>query len=117
MVLFFVLAGASLEVSALTSAGNWLAAYVVLRIAGRLAGAWLGGKLPPADASFRRWMGLAMLPQAGVALGMALVASQRFPAVGDAILPLVVAGTVIFEVIGPIATRIALERTPDPVQP
>jgi len=114
MILFFVLAGASLEVSALTSAGGWLAAYVVLRIAGRLAGAWLGGSVPPGGADLRRWMGLAMLPQAGVALGMALVASQRFPSAGEAILPLVVAGTVIFEVIGPIATRVALERTADP---
>ena len=72
---------------------------------------WLGGSLPPRDTLVRRWMGIALLPQAGVALGMALVASQRLPAVGEAILPVVVAATVLFEIIGPIASRIALERT------
>jgi Kef-type K+ transport system membrane component KefB len=115
MVLFFVLAGAALDVSALASVGGWFVAYLVLRIAGRLAGGWLGGWLPPGDAQLRRWMGVAMLPQAGVALGMALVASQRFPSVGEAILSVVVAGTVFFEVIGPVATRFALEHTADRV--
>jgi Kef-type K+ transport system membrane component KefB len=111
MVLFFVLAGASLELRALADAGAWLAAYVGLRVIGRLAGAWLGGWLPPADAALRRWMGIALLPQAGVALGMALVAAQRFPEFGEVILPLVVAATAIFELVGPLGTRLALERS------
>ncbi|MBW2401218.1 MAG: cation:proton antiporter, partial [Deltaproteobacteria bacterium] len=58
-----------------------------------------------------RWMGIALLPQAGVALGMALVASQRFPEAGEVILPVVIASTVFFEMLGPIATRFALDRT------
>ena len=111
MVVFFVLAGASLEIGALAQVGSWLVAYLVLRVAGRLLGGWLGGSLPPADPRIRRWMGLALLPQAGVALGMALVATQYLPEIGDAILPVVVAATVIFELIGPIATRVALRRT------
>jgi Kef-type K+ transport system membrane component KefB len=111
MVIFFVLAGAMLDVSALADTGTWLAAYVLLRIVGRLAGAWLGGCLPPSDANLRHWMGIALLPQAGVALGMALVASQRFPEVGDLILPVAIASTVVFELLGPLATRFALERT------
>ena len=111
MILFFVLAGAALDVSQLADAGSWLAAYVVLRILGRLAGAWLGGWLPPGDADLRRFMGIALLPQGGVELGMALVASQRFPEVGDAILSIVVAGTIFFELLGPIATRYALDQT------
>ncbi len=114
MILFFVLAGAALDVSALGHAGTWLVAYLLLRVVGRLAGGWLAGWLPPRDATVRRWMGLALLPQAGVALGMALVASQRLPEVGAAILPVVVASTVVFELFGPLATRFALERaSPD----
>jgi Kef-type K+ transport system membrane component KefB len=111
MLVFFVLAGASLELEALSHASGWLAAYVALRVLGRLLGGWLGGSLPPSDPLVRRWMGIALLPQAGVALGMALVASQRLPAIGEAILPLVVAATVVFEIVGPIAARIALQRT------
>ena len=59
----------------------------------------------------KRWMGVALLPQAGVALGMALVAARRLPEIGDAILSIVVASTVLFEILGPIAARVALERS------
>jgi Kef-type K+ transport system membrane component KefB len=111
MTVFFVLAGAALDVSSLAHCGSWFAAYVVLRIAGKLAGGWLGGCLPPTDANLRRWMGIALLPQGGVELGMALAASQRFPEAGSVVLPVVVAGTIFFELLGSIATRFALERT------
>ena len=110
LVLFFVLAGASLELDALWLAGPWLLGYVVLRVLGRLLGAWLGGALCHDDPAERWWMGLAMLPQAGVALGMALVAAQRLPALGEIVLPVIVGATVIFEVIGPVLTRVALRR-------
>jgi len=110
MILFFVLAGASLEVSALGRVG-WLAvgAYVVLRIIGRLAGGWAGAAASR-DDFHGEWMGMALMPQAGVALGMALVASQRMPGLGDVVLRTVVAATVLFEVLGPVATRQALEH-------
>lgn len=110
MILFFVLAGASLDLGSLLHTGGWLVAFVGLRIVGRLGGGWIGGSLPPADPGIQRWMGLALLPQAGVALGMALVAAQRFPEAGEAILSIVVAATAIFELVGPIATRVALRR-------
>jgi Kef-type K+ transport system membrane component KefB len=110
LVLFFVLAGASLKVDALWLAGWGLFAYVILRVLGRLLGAWLGGALCRDDPAQRWWMGLAMLPQAGVALGMALVAAQRLPTLGEIIIPVVVGATVIFELIGPVLTRLALRR-------
>jgi Kef-type K+ transport system membrane component KefB len=108
MTVFFVLAGASLDLEVLSDAGGLLGAYVVLRILGRLAGGWIGGSFSQQDHFARRWIGLALLPQAGVALGMALVAAQRFPEIGEGILPVVVAATAIFEVLGPVATRAAL---------
>jgi Kef-type K+ transport system membrane component KefB len=97
--------------SVLPEAGIWLVAYMALRIVGRFLGGWIGGSAPVADPPVRRWMGMALLPQAGVVLGMALVAGQQFPEVGEAILPVVVAATVLFELIGPIATRVALRAT------
>jgi len=51
-----------------------------------------------------------MMPQAGVALGMALIAVERFPEYRATILPLVVASTVFFELTGPVLTRYALHR-------
>jgi Kef-type K+ transport system membrane component KefB len=110
MILFFVLAGASLEPRTLLSVGAAGAAYVFFRILGRLLGAWLGGKACQADPLTRRWIGVALLPQAGVALGMALVAAQHFPDLADTILPVVLGATVFFEVVGPVMTRLAIIR-------
>jgi Kef-type K+ transport system membrane component KefB len=111
MILFFVLAGASLEPGRVAEFGLVAAGYVVLRIAGRLAGGWIGGALGDAPATQRPWYGVALLPQAGVAVGMALIAAREFPDHGELILGLAVATTVVFEVIGPLATLLAVRRT------
>ena len=111
MILFFVLAGATLDLGRVAALGGVVAAFVGLRIAGRLAGGWVGGTLAKAPAAHRAWYGVALLPQAGVAVGMALIAAREFPAQADLILGLTIATTVIFEVIGPMATVFAVRRT------
>lgn len=113
LILFFLLAGASLHVGALTQVGILGTAYIGLRIAGRILGTRLGGLLSGAEPDIRKWMGLALLPQAGVAIGMALLASQRFPEIRDIILPVILGSTVIFELIGPVVTRSVLIRIGD----
>jgi Kef-type K+ transport system membrane component KefB len=113
MILFFLLAGASLHVTSLAEVGLIGAIYIVCRIVGRFLGAWLGGALSHAPPTVRRWMGMALLPQAGVALGMALIATQRFPQFSETIFPVVIGATVLFEVIGPILTRSALVHVGD----
>lgn len=110
MVLFFLLAGASLELNALAGVGLLGVAYISLRIVGRLAGGWAGAWLSGAPAGWRPWFGTALLPQAGVALGMALIAAQSYPDHANTLLSVVIAATVLFEIIGPIATRWALTR-------
>jgi Kef-type K+ transport system membrane component KefB len=110
MVLFFVLAGASLQVNALVLAGGVTIVYVAARFAGIYAGTWLGCRLAGARPTLRRWLGLALMPQAGVAIGMALVATQRFPETASVVLTAAVASTVVLETIGPILTRLAIGR-------
>lgn len=112
MVVFFVLAGASLEFEALALVGAVGAVYVACRALGKYAGAWLGAVLGHASSANRQWMGVALLPQAGVAIGMALVASNRFPEYRQIMLPIVIASTVIFEIVGPIFTRYAVRHIP-----
>ena len=113
MVIFFVLAGASLEFSALRDIGLIGAVYVVCRIAGKVLGAWLGGTHGRAREETRRWMGVAMLPQAGAAMGMALVATNLLPEYRQVVLSVVISTTVFFELIGPAFTRLALRHTDD----
>jgi Kef-type K+ transport system membrane component KefB len=111
MVIFFVLAGASLELSTLKDLGVIGIVYVISRIAGKIFGAWAGAKFSGAGPAVRSWMGIAMLPQAGVAIGMALVASVHLPEYRQMILSIVISTTVFFEIIGPIFTRMALKKT------
>ncbi len=113
MVLFFLLAGASLDVKSLADIGLLGAAYILLRIAGRLVGGWTGARLCASPPRWRPWFGVALLPQAGVALGMALIAAQSYPEYAHSLLSVVIAATVLFEVFGPIATRWALTRVGD----
>jgi hypothetical protein len=54
--------------------------------------------------------GLGLMPQAGVAIGMALVASERFPEIGEQLLAVAVASTIVFELIGPFLTQTAIRR-------
>jgi hypothetical protein len=83
---------------------------VVLRIVSRQIGAWLGAKLGSAPAAHGPWYGVALLPQAGVATGMALIAAKQFPELADTVLTLTIASTIVFELIGPIGTLHALNK-------
>ena len=108
-IVFFVLAGASLELERLAEVGAVGALYVVARTLGTYFGARLGGRLAGAPALMRHWLGLALLPQAGVAIGMALIASQRFPERAELLLSVVLSSTVIFEIFAPVVTRRVLK--------
>lgn len=110
MIVFFILAGALLEISTMKDIGLICLVYVICRIIGKIIGALIGSKYSGADPLMRRWMGVALLPQAGVAMGMALVAASQFPDYRQLLLSVVISTTVFFEIIGPVFTRIALRR-------
>ncbi len=111
MVLFFILAGATLEFGHLNGLVLIAVVYVLSRISGKLLGAWTGARVSNSGEDVRRWMGIALLPQAGVAIGMALLAANQFPEHRQFILSIVISTTIFFELTGPVCTRIALKRT------
>jgi Kef-type K+ transport system membrane component KefB len=110
LVLFFILTGASAHPGELLTMGWVGALYVTGRVLGLIAGAWLGGWAGGAPHLHRRWMGPAILPQAGLALGMALAAGEALPQWREPIMAVVVASTVLFELVGPVLTRLGLSR-------
>ena len=110
MTIFFVLAGASLELGMIKEIGLIGGVYIVSRVIGKLLGARIGAEFCKADPVTRCWMGFALLPQAGVAMGMALVAANRFPEYQQILLTVVISSTIFFEIIGPVFTRAALRR-------
>lgn len=110
MVVFFMLAGAMLELGALGQVGLMAMVFMLTRVLGKVLGAAAGAKVSGAGPIVSRWMGVSMLPQAGVAIGMALLAGVQYPDYQDIILTLVIGTTVIFELIGPVVTRMALVK-------
>jgi Kef-type K+ transport system membrane component KefB len=112
-LLFFVLAGASLEINILGKLSIIGLSYLVFRVAGKILGASLGAKISNAATSVRKYLGFGLIPQAGVALGCALVAKSDFPQVGNMIFTTIVATTVIYELIGPLCTKYALRKAGD----
>lgn len=110
MIVFFVLAGASLDLRTLPAIGTIGAVYLVLRFIGRVTGGWIGGYATGMRPDHRKWIGIALMPQAGVAIGMALVAANSFPALRNEILATAIGTTILFELGGPILTQWALSN-------
>ncbi|NQS99851.1 MAG: cation:proton antiporter, partial [Candidatus Omnitrophica bacterium] len=109
-LLFFVLAGANLEIGLLKGIGLLGLTYIVFRSLGKIGGAYLGGVIASVPERMKKYIGLTLLPQAGVALGVALIAKAEFPQFGGMIFSTIIATTVIFEIVGPILTRIGLKK-------
>lgn len=110
LIIFFLLAGFDFELSQLWGVGLIGAAYVIARSAGLVAGGFLGGMISKVPRTVRVHTGWCLLPQAGVALGLALMVSERYPQLGSQVLYIVIGTTIIFEVFGPIMTRFALKH-------
>ena len=115
--LFFLLAGAHLRLSALPALGIIGTVYMVARSAGLIGGAWLGGVIGQADKMISNNIGLGILNQAGVAIGLALYVQRTFSQYGaegewisSTIITTVTATSILFGIIGPILTKVALER-------
>ena len=111
-VLFFTLAGVHLNLSALKLAGWVGLAYFIARIIGKYFGSWIGASLSGTDKTVRNYLGLALIPQAGVAIGFVFMVSTD-PKLADwatTITPVVLAGVVLSELCGPLLVRLTMEK-------
>lgn len=109
-MIFFIISGASLDITIITSIGVVGTVYVVGRIIGKALGAWLGAKVSKAPKVVSKWLGLTLVPQEGVAIGLATSAAASLPEYGARIKTIVLCGVVIYELIGPIITKTALKK-------
>lgn len=109
-MVFFVISGADLELAALPAVGLLGVVYLVARGLGKYFGTMLGAGLVKADPNIRKYLGFTLLPQAGVAIGMAQLAIVKLPAYGAQIQAVVLCATLVNELIGPVLSKIALTR-------
>ncbi len=79
--------------------------YLVSRSVGKISGAHIGGALTKAEPKIKNRLGLGLLPQAGVAIGLATLSASTFPTMGTKILNLIMAAVFVYELIGPVLTK------------
>ena len=111
-MLFFVLSGAELDFSILLTVGIPGVIYIIARSAGKYFGAFTGAAMSHADPKVRKYLGITLLPQAGVAIGMAqMVAASDLPQTLSAqVVTVALFATVVYELTGPVLTKLALAK-------
>ena len=109
---FFVLAGAHMEFSRVAP---WIvvmiAVYILFRAAGKMFGSWFGARHSGAPAVVRKYLGICLLPQAGVAIGLAILSGQQFNAeLGKIIIMVVMTATFLMEILGPMLVKVGVQK-------
>ena len=108
--IFFVIAGADLDLSAIPAMGALGAVYVVGRLIGKFVGARVGAARLGLDAPVQEYLGYAMTTQAGLAIGLTFAVSRRYPDYGPVVGTVVLSAVAIYEMIGPVLARYAIIR-------
>ena len=117
LMIFFVISGAGFDVSVLGTVGIIGILYVIMRVAGKIFGAWLGGTITKQEQKIRRYLGPTLMPQAGVALGLIIVAGNLVPEYANQIRTIILCSTFIYSIIGPSVAKYALQRSGELVVP
>lgn len=112
-MLFFMISAMHLNPSTLLMLPAVVAAYMVLRFVGKVGGTYVGAKISGAGKDVERYLGLALIPQAGVAIGLALSIQDHagFEAFSPILLNVIIATTIVHELLGPFMTRYALRKS------
>lgn len=107
---FFVLVGANLEINVIPHVGILGILYLGFRVIGKITGVKLGALISGCDRRIGRYLWWGLIPQAGVALGVALSAKTLYPRYGEMIFTTIAATTVVYELIGPLCVRYGLKK-------
>lgn len=119
-MIFFVISGASLDLTIFFNENGLIVlaiagAYIIFRVAGKYLGAFSGATIAHSEPQVRKYLGLTLIPQAGVAIGLATTASDLFNRVGNTeasalILAIILTSTLVYELFGPTITKYALSK-------
>ena len=109
MSIFFIVSGMNLNVNALGTVGVIGVAYFLIRIAGKYLGTYFSCLAMGTSREIRKYMGLALIPQAGVAIGLAFLGQRLLPPeTGNLMLTIILSSSVLYEMVGPISAKAAL---------
>lgn len=112
MLCFFVLSGMKMDLSSFATIGLIGVTYFLIRIIGKYGGAYLGCLVTKKDKKVRDYLGLALIPQAGVAIGLAFMGERMLPAeIGSTFLSIILCSSVLYEMSGPLLAKFALFKS------
>lgn len=109
-IMFFVISGAELKFDVLLTVGGIGVIYIVGRVIGKLFGAFLGAELANGSHNVKKYLGWGLVPQAGVAIGLTIVAANIVPEYSAKISAVILSATFIYELVGPLITKTALTK-------
>lgn len=109
--IFFVIAGAELDVALIPAMGGLGVMYLACRAGGKYIGVRVASRRLALDLRIQRFLGMSLWAQAGLAIGITLAINQRFPALAAVVSTVVLGAVAVSEMIGPVATRFALGRS------
>jgi len=111
-IMFFVLSGAELDIAVITSIGIIGLIYAFFRVGGKVFGAWFGAKITKAEEKVAKYLGWMLIPQEGVSIGLSIAAATLFSGtiLGEQIRVVVLATVLIYELTGPIITKLTLKK-------
>ena len=99
----------NMDVSSFKTFGAIGSVYFLIRIIGKYLGAYLGSTMAGSNPNIRKYLGLALIPQAGVAIGLAFLGKRVLTGeTGDMLLAIILASSVLYELIGPVSAKTAL---------
>ncbi len=122
-LMFFVISGASLDLTIFFNKSGLLVlaiagVYLIFRVVGKWSGAFTGACISKCEPKIKKYLGFALIPQAGVAIGLATTSSALFSAseneitrtAGALIIAIVLTSTLVYELIGPMVSKFALKK-------
>lgn len=120
-MMFFVISGASLDLTIFFNKSGFIVLgiaviYIVFRVVGKWLGAFTGASITKCEPKIKKYLGFALIPQAGVAIGLATNASQLFmqsestQVAGALIIAIILSSTLVYELFGPMVSKFALNK-------
>lgn len=112
MLLFFVMSGINMNFSSFLTIGLIGVVYFLVRLIGKYGGAYLGARVTKSSKPIRNYLGLALAPQAGVAIGLAYLGQRMLPGeMGDTFLSIILCSSVLYEMAGPALAKLSLIKS------
>lgn len=109
-LLFFTIAGASLDISVLSKVGLLGFGYIIARAAGKIIGATVGAKYVKSEAKVTKYLGMSLLTQGGISIGLSIIVARELPQFSEAIVTVILFSVLVYEIVGPILAKIAIQK-------